>query len=115
MYPLPARCAFDSPRLRLADENRDAVDFRIVVRFDDDFMIRSDELELRIDGARGCSASRSHYANATAALSTTIAATKPIPHFTFQPWVIIFTPVCYKNQLQLILQECCRRLAGGHT
>ena len=43
---------FDPTRLRLADENRDAVNFRIVVGFDDDFMVRSDELELRVDGAQ---------------------------------------------------------------
>ncbi len=41
--------AFDPACLRLADENGDAVDFRIIVGFEDDFMIRPDQLELRID------------------------------------------------------------------
>jgi hypothetical protein len=37
-----AERALDPSRLRLADENRDALNFRIVVRFDYDFMVRSD-------------------------------------------------------------------------
>lgn len=43
--------AFDATCLRLADEYSDAVDFRIIVRLDDDFMIRPDQLELGIYGA----------------------------------------------------------------
>ena len=35
--------AFDPAFLRLTDENGDAVDFWIVVGFDDDFMIRPDQ------------------------------------------------------------------------
>jgi hypothetical protein len=40
--------AFNPAFLRLADEDRNAVDFGVVVGFDYDLMIRSDELELRI-------------------------------------------------------------------
>src|SRR5260370_42591104 len=43
--------AFDPARLRLADKNGDAVDFGIVVGFDDDFMVRTELFELRIDVA----------------------------------------------------------------
>jgi len=46
-----AEGAFDAARLRLADENRDPLNFGIIVRFDDNLMIGSNQLELGIQGA----------------------------------------------------------------
>jgi hypothetical protein len=43
--------ALNTADLRLADEYGDAVDLRMIVRLDDYFMIRPDQLELRVYGA----------------------------------------------------------------